>query len=172
MLLDEPTSGLDPVVGAELLDVLFEFMRDGERAIFYSNHILSDISRLADELAFLDNGRIKLRRAKEDLTDHWRRISFRSRGNNLQLTGVASHKHEGAEHLVISSDHDLTLRQLSELGAEQVEEQRMGIDEIAVRLASSRSGFTGACSELVDVASLNFREWACLDIPAAQTQNP
>ncbi|MCB0261060.1 MAG: AAA family ATPase, partial [Calditrichaeota bacterium] len=50
LLLDEPTAGLDPVVRAEVLDTLFEVLEDGERAIFYSTHILSDISRLADEL--------------------------------------------------------------------------------------------------------------------------
>src|SRR6185436_15686897 len=35
LLLDEPTSGLDPIARSELLEVLFEFMSDGERAILY-----------------------------------------------------------------------------------------------------------------------------------------
>jgi len=74
LLLDEPTSGLDPVVRSEFLDALFEYMESGENAIFYSTHILSDISRLADELAFLDNGTLKLRQAKENLTEQWCRI--------------------------------------------------------------------------------------------------
>src|SRR5262245_13536972 len=98
LLLDEPTSGLDPVVRAEFLDVLFEYMESGENAIFYSTHILSDISRLADELAFLDDGKLKLRQAKEDLTERWCRISFQSQGNNLRLPAVASHKHVGKDH--------------------------------------------------------------------------
>ena len=42
LLLDEPTSGLDPVVRSEVLDVLFHVLENGERAIFYSTHILSD----------------------------------------------------------------------------------------------------------------------------------
>jgi ABC-type multidrug transport system ATPase subunit len=109
-------------------------MSDGENAIFYSTHILSDISRLADELAFLDNGHIKLRQAKEDLTDQWRRITFRSAGNNFQLAAVASHKHQGKDHHVITFDREITLRQLGELGAENIEEQCMGIDEIAVQI--------------------------------------
>jgi ABC-2 type transport system ATP-binding protein len=134
LLLDEPTAGLDPVVRAELLDVLFEAVSGGETAIFYSTHILSDIGRLADELAFLDRGRLKLRRAKEDLTDQWARISFRRPGNDLVLEAVVHHRHEGLHHVVISSDRAATLRQLGELGAEDVAEQRMSIDEIAVQI--------------------------------------
>jgi ABC-2 type transport system ATP-binding protein len=134
LLLDEPTSGLDPVVRAEVLEVLFEVLEDGERAIFYSTHILSDISRLADELAFLDNGQIKLRATKEDLTEQWRKISFRFSGNNFKLEATTSHKHEGVDHQVISFNQAATLRQLGEMGAENVQAHRLGIDEIAVQI--------------------------------------
>lgn len=134
LLLDEPTAGLDPVVRAEVLDVLFEVLETGERAIFYSTHILSDISRLADDLAFLENGKMTLRTPKDDLTDKWRRISFRLAQNNLKLEAVVSRKHEDAEHQVISSDHEVTLKQLGAIGAENVQENRMTIDEIAVQI--------------------------------------
>ena len=134
LLLDEPTAGLDPVVRAEVLDTLFEVLEDGERAIFYSTHILSDISRLADELAFLDDGRIKLRAAKEDLTEQWRKISFRLQGADLQIAAAVSHRREGRDHQVVSSNFRETLRQLGELGAENVLENRMSIDEIAVHI--------------------------------------
>ncbi len=134
LLLDEPTAGLDPVVRTEVLDILFEVLEDGERAIFYSTHILSDIAQLADELAFLDNGSIKLQTEKELLTDHWRRISFRLPQHQQVISGVVSHKNEGADHQVISADHEITLRQLRELGAENIYENRMSIDEISVEI--------------------------------------
>jgi len=135
LLLDEPTSGLDPVVRAEVLDVLFEIVESGERAIFYSTHILSDINRLADELAFLDNGKILQRTAKDDLTERWRKISFRLAGNDFhQLTAVVQQRHEGREHQIISSDFEATLQHLQQLGAEDVQAHRMTIDEIAVQI--------------------------------------
>lgn len=134
LLLDEPTAGLDPVVRTEVLDVLFSVLEDGERAIFYSTHILTDISRLADELAFIHEGLVVRRSAKEDLTDRWRRISFRLSSNHIKLDAVVSRKHEGNDHQVVSSDFETTLRQLSKLGAENVQENRMSIDEIAVQI--------------------------------------
>ena len=134
LLLDEPTSGLDPVVRSEVLDTLFEVLEDGDRAIFYSTHILSDISRLADELAFLNDGQILLRTAKDDLTDRWRKISFRLAKDDVAVESVVYHHSDGKDHQVISSDFKDTLNRLKALGAENIQENRMTIDEIAVQI--------------------------------------
>ncbi|MBN1561278.1 ABC transporter ATP-binding protein [candidate division KSB1 bacterium] len=133
LLLDEPTAGLDPVVRAEVLDTLFQVLEDGERAIFYSTHILSDISRLADELAFLANGQLLGRCAKDDLTDSWGRITFRMR-DKAQLQQVVEHKIEGLDQQVVSRDYGVTLNHLKELGAENIQMSRMTIEEIAVHI--------------------------------------
>jgi len=134
LLLDEPTSGLDPVVRTEVLDTLFEILEDGERAIFYSTHILSDISRLADELAFLDDGQVIQRSAKDDLTDRWRKISFRLDRKLDKVEGVVTDQQEGKDHQVISLDVGSTMQQLRDLGAKNIQENRMTIDEIAVQI--------------------------------------
>ena len=134
LLFDEPTSGLDPVVRSEVLDVLFEAVETGERAIFYSTHILSDISRLADELAFITNGKVIQRSAKDDLTDRWRRISFRMSGNNVSIDAAVKHRHEGDDHQIISQDFEKTIDCLRGMGAESIQEMRMSVDEIAVEI--------------------------------------
>lgn len=137
LLLDEPTEGLDPVVRAEVLDALWEMMEDGEHAILYSTHVLSDISRLADELAFLRQGRLVARNDKDDLTESWRRISFRLDRQDAHLDGIdaaRSMRHQGSEHQVVSSDHDVTTGHLQRLGADNVHASRMTIDEIAVEI--------------------------------------
>jgi ABC-2 type transport system ATP-binding protein len=134
LLLDEPTAGIDPVVRTEVLDVLFEVLEQGDRAIFYSTHILSDISRLADELAFLHDGQIMQRSAKDDLTDNWRKISFRLAKGSVPLEATIKQKREGNDFQVISTDFEKTLKQLRELGAENIRENRMTIDEIAVQI--------------------------------------
>ncbi len=134
LLLDEPTAGLDPVVRAEVLDVLWEVTEDGEHAVLYSTHVLSDINRLADELAFLRDGQVVLRSGREELSESWRRISFRLREGDVELVGIVEHKQVRAEHQVITRAAPATLEQLSELGAEAVEVSRMGVDEIAVQI--------------------------------------
>ena len=58
LVLDEPTSGLDVVVRGEILDMLREYMEDGERGILISSHISSDLEGLCDELYMIDNGQM------------------------------------------------------------------------------------------------------------------
>ena len=134
LLLDEPTAGLDPVVRAEVLDVLWEVLEDGEHAIFYSTHVLSDISRLADELVVLREGRVLLRSAKDELTELWRRISFRLGDTDVAVASAVEYKRVRAEHQVLSDDGEATLAHLRELGAQAIEQSRMTIDEIAVAI--------------------------------------
>ena len=134
LLLDEPTSGLDPVVRAEVLDLLWEITEDGEHAVFYSTHVLSDISRLADELVFLRDGGVVLRSGRDELSDRWRRVSFRLDDEVWELVGVVEHRRVRSEHQVITWDAEATLQRLGELGAEAIETARMSVDEIAVQI--------------------------------------
>jgi len=144
LLLDEPTSGIDPVVRTEVLDVLFEILETGDRAIFYTTHILPEISRLADELAFIDNGQIWFRTPKEDLNDRWRKITFRLAQGDIPFKSAVIHRREGDDHQIISSDFEVTLRQLKELGAENVQDIRMSVEEIAVQILKGGKGVASA----------------------------
>jgi len=134
LLLDEPTSGLDPVVRSEVLDVLWEITEDGEHAVLYSTHVLSDINRLADELAFLRDGQLVLRTGRDELSESWRRVSFRLQEEKVELSGVVEHRQVRTEHQVITRNAPVTLQQLTEMGAEAVEVSRMSVDEIAVQI--------------------------------------
>ena len=138
LLLDEPTSGLDPVVRADVLDVLFEIVEDGNHSIFYSTHILSDISRLTDELAFIKDGSIASRVPKHELTDAWRRISFRLDRGDTNFESCVTFSRDGNDFQLISSNGEATLVQLGQLGAQRVEENRMSVEEIAVEILKGK----------------------------------
>lgn len=56
LLLDEPTSGLDPVVRSEVLEMLQDYISDGERSVIFSTHIMSDLEKITDYLYFINNG--------------------------------------------------------------------------------------------------------------------
>ena len=58
LLLDEPTSGLDPVSRDELLDIFLDLVSDEERGILFSTHITSDLERCADDITYLQTGRV------------------------------------------------------------------------------------------------------------------
>ena len=71
LLLDEPTSGLDPVVRDEVTDLFSEFTRDEEHAILISSHIVSDLEKLCDYIAFLHQGRLLLCEEKDRLREEY-----------------------------------------------------------------------------------------------------
>lgn len=72
LLLDEPTSGLDPIVRDELLDVFLEFMQQSDdRAIFLSSHILSDLEKACDYIAFLHEGKLVFCEPKDTLSERY-----------------------------------------------------------------------------------------------------
>ncbi len=52
LLLDEATSGLDPVVRDEILTIFADFTRDEEHAVLLSSHIVSDLEKICDYIAF------------------------------------------------------------------------------------------------------------------------
>ena len=58
LILDEPTSGLDPVSREELLD-LFLDLQERSVTILFSTHIISDLEKCADDLIYLQKGRIR-----------------------------------------------------------------------------------------------------------------
>jgi ABC-2 type transport system ATP-binding protein len=57
VLLDEPTTGLDPRGMAEVRSIIRELKR-GNRLVFMSSHILSEVSDVCDEVAFLNRGQL------------------------------------------------------------------------------------------------------------------
>ena len=71
LILDEATSGLDPVVREEILDILLEFMQLENHTILISSHILSDLEKVADYIAFIDNGKLLFMEEKDELKENY-----------------------------------------------------------------------------------------------------
>lgn len=71
LVLDEATNGLDPVVRAEMLKLLQEYIADGERSVIFSTHILSDLEQIADYIYFIHDGRKVLYDAKDELLENY-----------------------------------------------------------------------------------------------------
>ena len=69
LVLDEATAGLDPIVRDEVLDIFNEFTREEEHSILISSHILSDLEKLCDYIAFLHKGRLLFCEEKDRLLE-------------------------------------------------------------------------------------------------------
>ena len=103
LLLDEATSGLDPMVRDEILDVLNDFTRDEERSVVLSSHIVSDLEKVCDYIAFLHKGKLVLFEEKDRLLEEYALVKLTAdQLSTLDPAAVAGKKvgPYGAEALV------------------------------------------------------------------------
>ncbi len=65
LICDEPTSALDPLGRKEILDILLAVK--GETTVLFSTHILSDVEKICDRIAFLNDGVIAINGTLEEI---------------------------------------------------------------------------------------------------------
>lgn len=71
LLLDEATSGLDPMIRDEMLDLFNEFTREENHSILISSHIVSDLEKVCDYIAFLHQGKLLMCEEKDQLLEKY-----------------------------------------------------------------------------------------------------
>ena len=130
LILDEPTSGLDPVARDGLLDILREYISDGEKSVFFSTHITSDLEKIADYITLIDNGKMFFTGAKDDLEAHFLIV----KGGPDDLTDVLKSQLIGLSSNATNFS-GLLLSSKSELLSDRLVTEMPTIDEILVRIS-------------------------------------
>ena len=106
LILDEATSGLDPVVRDEVVEMFSDFTRDENHSVLISSHIVSDLEKLCDYVAFLHKGKLLLCEEKDQLLAEYGLIHCTAEElYNLPAEAV-KHKKEnpyGVEAMVLRS---------------------------------------------------------------------
>lgn len=74
LVLDEPAGGLDPAVRRQLIEILIDQAAQRPMTIVLSSHIMSDVERLVDSVAFMKGGRVIAHGELENLRARVKRI--------------------------------------------------------------------------------------------------
>lgn len=74
LVLDEPASALDPVGRRELLREIVQRAGQQGTTVLLSTHIVSDLERVASDIALLDAGRLLLSQPLDQLKEDLRRL--------------------------------------------------------------------------------------------------
>ena len=77
LILDEPTAGLDVVHRRALLDRLRAFVADGDRTAIVASHVTDGLDEIAEDIWFLDEGRVVAHEDKDDLLARWKWVHFK-----------------------------------------------------------------------------------------------
>lgn len=75
LILDEPTSGLDPLVRREFMESMVERAATG-RTVLLSSHQIAEVERVADQIAIVHQGKIRLNALLGDLRDEVHEVTF------------------------------------------------------------------------------------------------
>lgn len=138
LVLDEPVASLDPSARREFLKYVLEISAGGDRSILFSTHITSDLERVADRVAVLQNGQITFFGELGDLKDQVKRLSVSARHElpeRLELPGVLRQRIAGKKALVTA--RAITPELVDQLEAEweaTIEVQDLNLEEIFLEL--------------------------------------
>lgn len=95
VLMDEPTASLDPDIADKTLSLIEELRHDRRLSILFTSHNMGEVSRICDEVIFLDKGKIV---SKDTPANHTKRldraqITLRFRGKQEALEAVLRRQH-------------------------------------------------------------------------------
>lgn len=76
LMFDEPADGLDPSARIRLYEHLRDYATQQNATVLVTTHIISDIERVADDVAMINNGRLSLYASLEDIREHVREVEL------------------------------------------------------------------------------------------------
>jgi ABC-2 type transport system ATP-binding protein len=138
LILDEPVASLDPLARRQFLEQLVELFADGQRAVVFSSHIVSDIERLANRIWILKDGRLDWQGDLDSLKESIVRVHVRSTAplpSGLSIPGAISVRRDGTFATAVVRDWTPEAqRAVENQGPLQVEVEPLGLEEIFLEL--------------------------------------
>jgi ABC-2 type transport system ATP-binding protein len=108
ILMDEPTAALDPDIADKTLSLIEEIRRDAGVSILYTSHRMNEVTRICDEVIFLDRGRIFAQDTPLGLTKRIRSAQLRLTVEGDRKT-VAAFLTERAQGFRFTQDHSVVI---------------------------------------------------------------
>jgi ABC-2 type transport system ATP-binding protein len=143
LVLDEPTGGLDVMVRRDFLESIVRMIQEEGKTVFLSSHVLTDMERIADDIAIIEEGRLVKRAPLQELKEKVKKVRLTFRDEppaDLRIEGARSVARDGREWLVtyddFSEDRVVALRKLP---VSNVQVLDLDLEEIFVVLVGRKS---------------------------------
>jgi ABC-2 type transport system ATP-binding protein len=135
LVLDEPAAALDPVARRELLREIALRAGEAGTTVLFSTHIVSDLERVASDIAFLHEGKLLLHCAVDDTKERYARLWLPARlAYAAPESALGKRRHEdGSVSVVIERDADGAWPEASQLAGARVD--ALGLEDLFVEIA-------------------------------------
>ena len=106
LILDEPTANMDPIGRKEMKNLLIK-LREEEKTIFISSHILAEIETICDRVAILKEGNLIKSGTIEELTKEKGTIEIKTK--NLSKNSIEAIKGLGGDVITEEGENIIVL---------------------------------------------------------------
>ena len=132
LLLDEPTDGVDPFARRKMLEEIPTFMEGGDRTVIFATHVMDEVRRVADYVAFLHGGHFLGFYEKDALLESWR-VLWVDQVPDSDTPGLVSVEN-GTPVRIITDSAATTLSALEEQRIKVVRTGPLDLEEILAHL--------------------------------------
>jgi ABC-2 type transport system ATP-binding protein len=152
LVLDDPALGLDPVARRTLLEAMILVTRDRGRTILFSSHLLADVERVADRVAILDRSVLRASCSVDTFMSRVKRLLLRFPGPPPSLPPIpgllqARRDDDNELRLTIANVDDARMEQLRAMGAVEIEELPISLEDAVIGYLGDRGMQTSLLRE-------------------------
>ena len=142
LVLDDPALGLDPVARRSLLESMIYVTRRQGRTILFSSHLLSDVERVADRIAILDNGVLRASCSVDTFRERVRQFILRYTGDPPEAPAIPgllqAVRMEGELRLTIANPPDDLRAILQSLDPQSIEDVGISLEDAFISYLGQR----------------------------------
>ena len=135
LVLDEPAAALDPVARRELLREVALRAGESGTTVLFSTHIVSDLERVASEVAFLHQGKLLMRCSVDETKERYARLWLPGRlSAAAPAHSLSRRRHDdGSLSLVVELDEHGRWPEAASLAGARVD--ALGLEDLFVEVA-------------------------------------
>ncbi len=136
VILDDPALGLDPVVRREFLEVMIDLVQEDGRTVLFTSHVLADVERVADRVAILHEGVLRVNGAVDEVKERIVRVHAHFEGDPpaaCELHGLLRMRTRGRSvALAVCDGSDAAAAWAREHGAHTVDVERLTLEDLFI----------------------------------------
>lgn len=135
IILDEPTSGLDPLMQQKFFDLLKQENQKGA-TIFFSSHILSEVQRMCNRVAFIKDGKIiKLEKMSTLQENSYKKFCIDTKSplgkESLSVNGISNLHFNGKRtEFIYKGNINSIMRKIADLDLQNISIEEPDLEEI------------------------------------------
>jgi ABC-2 type transport system ATP-binding protein len=142
LILDDPALGLDPVARRSLLQSMIYVTRRSDRTILFSSHLLADVERVADNIAVLDDGILRVSCPLDTFRANVRRVILHFSGEvppAPRIPGLLqAFRTSGEMALTFANYTDETAQHLEALQPRRIEQVPLSLEDAIISYLGNR----------------------------------